>query len=84
MVFKNIEELDRHGVQVMSPREIERLRKRFRDVNTKFTQFKKPEEDSKSFYYKRARLFITVLFSWLFELSEVIFKTNLVALNVTL
>lgn len=47
MVFKNIEELDRQGVQILSPREIERLRKRFRDVHTKFTQYQKPAGDGK-------------------------------------
>ena len=47
MVFKNIEELDRQGVQILSPREIERLRKRFRDVHTKFIQYQKPAGDSK-------------------------------------
>ena len=47
MVFKNIEELDRQGVQILSPREIELLRKRFRDVHTKFTQYQKPAGDSK-------------------------------------
>ena len=47
MVFKNIEELDRQGVQILTPREIERLRKRFRDVHTKFTQYQKPAGDSK-------------------------------------
>lgn len=47
MVFKNIEELDRQGVQILSPKEIERLRKRFRDVHTKFTQYQKPVGDSK-------------------------------------
>ena len=47
MVFKNIEELDRQGIQILSPREIERLRKRFRDVHTKFTQYQKPAGDGK-------------------------------------
>lgn len=47
MVFKNIEELDRQGVQILSPGEIEKLRKRFKDVHTKFSQYQKPAGDSK-------------------------------------
>lgn len=47
MVFKNIEELDRQGVQILSAKEIERLRKRFKDVHTKFTQYQRPSGDSK-------------------------------------
>ena len=47
MVFKNIEELDKQGVQILSPREIELLRKRFKDVHTKFTQYQKPTGESK-------------------------------------
>lgn len=47
MVFKNIEELDRQGVQILSAKEIERLRKRFKDVHTKFTQYQKPSGDGK-------------------------------------
>lgn len=46
MVFKNIEELDRQGVQILTPREIERLRKRFRDIHTKFMQYHRPAGDS--------------------------------------
>lgn len=49
MVFKNIEELDRQGVQILSAKEIERLRKRFRDVHTKFTHYQKPSGDATSY-----------------------------------
>ena len=47
MVFKNIEELDRQGVQILSAKEIERLRKRFKDVHTKFTQYQRPSGGGK-------------------------------------
>ncbi|KAK2570584.1 Dystrophin [Acropora cervicornis] len=49
MVFKNIEELDRQGVQILSAKEIERLRKRFKDVHTKFTQYQRPSGDATSY-----------------------------------
>lgn len=49
MVFKNIEELDRQGVQILTPREIERLRKRFRDIHTKFMQYHRPAGDTTSY-----------------------------------
>lgn len=52
MVFKNIEELDRQGVQILSAKEIERLRKRFKDVHTKFTQYQRPSGDGE---YSRFR-----------------------------
>ena len=55
MVFKNIEELDRQGVQILSPREIERLRKRFRDVHTKFTQYQKPTGDGKCYFLRERK-----------------------------
>lgn len=49
MVFKNIKELDRQGVQILSPGEIEKLRKRFKDVHTKFSQYQKPAGDTTSY-----------------------------------
>jgi hypothetical protein len=45
LVISNIEKLDREGIQIISPLEANRIKRRLREINSRFEQYKKPKDD---------------------------------------
>ena len=44
IVFKDIEELSSQGIQILPPGDLEKLRKRYREIHSTFEQYRKPKQ----------------------------------------
>ena len=47
LVVSDIEKLDKEGIQIITPLEANRIKRRLREINSRYEQYKKPKDDGK-------------------------------------